>query len=190
MRVILKNLLPIFAFALLILISPTAIAQSPQDPQPDGPPPNGPPPNAVDLIPRLNLTQDQIRSIRIIQRDGKDERAALGMRLREANRALDMALDADILDENLIQQRIQELSTAQSAQLRHRIQTEIRIRRVLTPEQLVTLRDLKLKAGDVIRARQNERRPNRPAADSFRPNQRNGVAPLNRPNQSIRRPRP
>lgn len=190
MKALLKKLLPIFAFALLISISASAIAQSPQDPQPDGPPPNSPPPNVVDLIPRLNLTQDQIRSIRMIQRDSKDARTALGMRLREANRELDMALDADVLDENLIQQKIQELSIAQAAQLRHRVQTEIRIRRVLTQEQLATLRDLKIKAGDVIRQRQEERRPNRPDVNTFRPNQRNGVAPINRPNQSIRPPRP
>ena len=190
MKVLLKKLLPIFAFALLVSISASAIAQNPQDSPPNDQPPNGPPRNMVDLIPRLNLTQDQIQRIRMIQRDTKDERAAIGMRLREANRALDVALDADVLDENLIQQRIQEFSTAQAAQLRHRIQTEVRIRRVLTQEQLVTLRDLKLKAGDVIRARQDERRPNRPAADGFRPNQRNGVAPVYRPNQSIRPPRP
>lgn len=187
MKALLKNILPIFAFALVLSFSATAIAQSPQDPQPDAPPPNGPPPNVVDLIPRLNLTQDQIQRIRMIQRDGKEERSVLGLRLREANRALDIALDEDVLDENVIQQRIQDLSIAQAAQLRHRVQTEIRIRRVLTQEQLATLRVLK---GDAIRQRQEERRPNRPAVDSFRQNQRNGMAPINRPNQSIRPPRP
>ena len=59
-----------------------------------------------------------------------------------ASSALDQALDTD--DENLIEQRINEVATAQAAQLRMRIHTEMMIRRELTSEQLATLRGLGL----------------------------------------------
>ena len=40
--------------------------------------------------------------------------------------------------ENLIEQRLNELAAAQTAQMRMRIQTEMKIRRELRPEQLAT----------------------------------------------------
>jgi len=126
----------------------------------------------------------------MIQRDTKDERAAIGLRLREANRALEDALDAETIDDNVIEQRMQAVSVAQAAQLRLRIQTEVRIKRVLNPEQLAFWRDLRLKAADVLRGRKDNPRPLRPGANSLRPNQRNGIAPLDPQNQPVRNPRP
>ncbi len=182
MRSIVRKTLP--SFALLLLITLTALAQDPQANQP--PPPGGGP----DLLEQLRLTPEQRQRIRMIQRDTKDERAAIGLRLREANRALEDALDAETIDDNVIEQRMQAVSIAQAAQLRLRIQTEVRIKRVLNPEQLAFWRDLRLKAADVLRGRQDNPRPLRPGANGLRPNQRNGIAPLDRENQPVRNPRP
>ena len=94
----------------------------------------------------------------------KDERQLANRRLREANLALDQALDAEPPDENLIEQRINELTTAQAAQMRMRIHTEMKIRRVLRPEQLATLRRLRLQVRDVMapqRMNNPRRRPPR-----------------------------
>lgn len=182
MNVIVRMTLPIIVAALFVVAATNVSAQSPQEqPSPVG---------AADLIPDLHLTPDQLQRIRQIQRETKDERAAIGQRLRESNRALEDALDAETLDESLIEQRMQAVATAQSAQMRMRIQTEVRIRRVLNPEQLAIWRELRLKAGDV-RRRPQINRPLRPGINGLRPNQRNGVAPLNqRRNDPMRTPRP
>ena len=185
MRSIVRQLLPISA--LLVLTTLTVLAQSPQDPQPNTPPAGAGP----DILEQLHLTPDQAQRIRQIQRQTREERAAIGDRLRESNRALEDALYAPTLDETLIEQRMQAVATAQSAQLRMRIQTEMRIRKILNPDQLAVWSDLRLKAGDVIRNRQENGRPIRPGAEGLRPNQRNGIAPLEpRRNEPIRTPRP
>jgi Spy/CpxP family protein refolding chaperone len=88
-------------------------------------------------------------------------------RVREANVALDQALDAEPSDENLIEQRINELASAQAAQLRMRIHTEMRIRRVLRPEQIATLRRLRLQVRDVMNPQRMNNRV--PPNQGFRP---------------------
>jgi Spy/CpxP family protein refolding chaperone len=182
MRSIVRITLPVMA--LIFSVALMTYGQSPQDPQSNAPSAQ----DAPDLLGRLRLTPDQLQRIRLIQRDTKDERAAIGQRLREANRALEETLDSDNLDDNLIEQRMQAVNAAQNAQMRLRIQTEIRIRRVLNAEQLATLREIRLRAGDIIRAQQN-RRPLRPGVEGARPNQPNGIAPLRR-NDPLRNPRP
>jgi len=181
MKASVRLILPIIA----VLLGATVVirAQSPQD-SPQSVPPAQPP----DVSEQLRLTPEQVRRIREIQRDTKDERQAIGIRMRQSNRALQDALDADVLDENLVEQRLQDFAAAQTAQLRLRIQTELKIRRLLNPTQLARWRDLRLQAGDVMRAQDGNRRPNRPGADALRPNNRNGLAP--RPNQQLRNPRP
>ncbi|HVF22520.1 MAG TPA: periplasmic heavy metal sensor [Pyrinomonadaceae bacterium] len=113
----------------------------------------------TDPIEQLRLTPDQRQAIRRIMAESRDERQSTNGRLREANVALDQALDAEPTDENLVEQRINELATAQAAQLRMRIHTEMKIRRILRPEQLATLRRLRLQVRDVVNPqRRNNRR--------------------------------
>lgn len=115
---------------------------------------------APDPIEQLRLTPDQRQAIRQIVAESRDERQITNRRLREANVALDQALDAEPTDESVIEQRINDLATAQAAQLRMRIHTEMRIRRILRPEQLATLRRLRLQLRDVMSPqRLNPRRP-------------------------------
>jgi Spy/CpxP family protein refolding chaperone len=99
-----------------------------------------------DPIRQLNLTAEQVEKIRAIREQNKDERFALNQRLRRAQRALDDAIQADNSSEALIEQRAHELAEAQAAATRMRAITEIRIRRVLTPEQLTKLRALRQQA--------------------------------------------
>lgn len=122
----------------------------------------------VDPIEQLRLTPDQRQAIRQIVADNKDERQLTNRRVREANVALDEALDAEPTDENVIEQRINELNAAQAAQLRLRIHTEMRIRRVLRPEQIATLRRLRLQVRDVMNP-QRLNNPRVPANQGFRP---------------------
>ena len=166
--------LPVIA---LLLLGGPIVKVHAQDPPGEGPERR----EAPDLLGRLRLTPEQLQQIRQIQRDLKDERTAVGQRLRESNRALEDALDAESVDEQVIEQRIQAVNAAQNAQLRLRIQTEIRIRRVLNPDQLATLKEIRLRAGDIIRARQDRPllRPGTNGTNGLRP-QRNGMAPLRR----------
>ena len=166
---------------IVLILSAYSISYA-QDPQSN----SAPPQDAPDLLGRLRLSPDQIQRIRLIQRDTKDERATIQQRLREANRALEESLDAENVDESVIDQRMQEVNAAQNAQLRLRIQTEIRIRRILNPEQRAMLKDIRVRASDLIRAQQ-DRRALRPEANGLRPNP-NGVLP--RRNDPLRNPRP
>jgi Spy/CpxP family protein refolding chaperone len=139
-------------FILLALLfstgSLTALAQEPAAPP-------------LDPIQQLNLTPEQRQRIRILVAQTRDERQLTNRHVREANIALDQALDAQPIDDNLIEQRVNELAAAQAAQIRMRIQMELRIRRLLHPEQLATLRRLRLQVRDVMDAQRpnNPRRP-------------------------------
>jgi Spy/CpxP family protein refolding chaperone len=132
-----------------------------------------PPPPPSDPIQQLNLSPEQRQQIRRLMAETQQERQTTNSRLREANAALDRALDADPIDETVIEQRINEVSAAQTAQTRMRAHMELRFRRLLYPEQLATLRRLKLQIRDVMAPqRQNNPNPRRPNVDAFRPNPR------------------
>jgi len=133
---------------------------------------------APDPIEQLHLTPEQRQRIRMIVNQTKEERQLTSVRVRQANIALDQALDAEPIDETLVEQRVAELAAAQTAQLRMRIQMEMRIRRELSSEQLATLRRLRLQVRDVMGA---QRPLNQQRAPGTQPNQRNGVAPLPTP---------
>jgi Spy/CpxP family protein refolding chaperone len=137
------------------------------------------PPIAVeDPIAQLRLTPEQRQRIRMILEETKAERQMTNRRVREANVALDQALDAEPIDDNLIEQRINDLAAAQAVQTRMRIHLEMRIRRELRPEQLATLRRLRLQVRDVMGGQQAPNRLNtRPGREALRPNQRNTIRP-------------
>lgn len=107
-------------------------------------------PPTPDPIEQLRLTPEQRQRVRMIFEENKTERQSINRRLREANVALDQALDAEPTDEAVIDQRLNELATAQAAQMRMRIYTELKIRRELRPEQLAILRRLRLQAKDFV----------------------------------------
>ena len=124
--------------------------------------------SAQDPIQQLRLTPEQRQRIRSILQENKDGRQLTNRRLREANIALDQALDAEPVDENLIERRINELAAAQTAQIRMRIRMELSIRRELRPEQLALWRTLRLQLKDFAGAQ----RPlnDVPAGQNLRPN--------------------
>lgn len=149
----------IVSFVLLLMTATFTFAQ--QEPA-AAPAPAGP-----DPIEQLRLTPDQRQAIRQIVNENKDERQSTNRRVREANVALDQALDAEPADDNVIDQRINELAAAQAAQLRIRIHTEMRIRRILRPEQIATLRRLRLQLRDVMNPQRLNNRV--PPNQGFRP---------------------
>lgn len=100
----------------------------------------------VDPLRALNLSPDQLREIRAIREQNREEWRAVRLRLAEAHRALDEAVYADQINENLIEERAREVGAAQAAVARMRAITELKIRRVMTPEQLNTLRAMRQQA--------------------------------------------
>jgi len=133
---------------------------------------------------------EQRQKIRSIRESQREERALINQRLREANIALEQALDSDNPDDALIEQRLRDAAAAQAASMRMRIFTEVRIRRVLTQEQLATLRQLRLQARELNREQNQNQRPVR-QGNVLRPNQRNGIAPIFPRRDSVQRnPRP
>lgn len=98
--------------------------------------------NAAGLLRVLNLTPEQRARIGAIRRETEPQNRSLGARLRQARRALDEAIYAANPDEGMIEDRVRELGEVQSAVVRLRSLTELRIRRVLSPEQLDAFRRL------------------------------------------------
>jgi Spy/CpxP family protein refolding chaperone len=143
---------------------------------------------AGDPIRQLNLTPEQREQIRSIREQSKTERAALNERLREANRALEAELDVENPDEAVVEQRLRDLAAAQAGAMRMRILTEIRIRRVLTPEQRTLLRSLQQQAKDIRRERLLTSPDERQRQRALQ-NQRNGLGPLLPRRENPRRPR-
>jgi hypothetical protein len=180
MRINTAKLTPLVAVLLLMAASYTPAALA-QDQQPQAAP--------IDPIEQLHLMPEQRLRIRAIREETKHERAAINQRLREANFALEQALDAENPNEALLEQRLRDAAAAQAAVMRMRILTEVKIRRVLTQEQLITLRTLRLQARGLMRHQNQNPRTER-QRNILRPNQRNGVAPLFPRRNAVPRPRP
>lgn len=168
-----RSKLIIFALSLLLLLAaPLAVAPvSAQQPDQPNEATQGPP--VDDPIRELNLTPEQREQIRAIRQQNQEERVSINGQLRNANRALQEALDADNPDEPVIEQLLRQVAQFQGAQMRLRVLTEVRIRRVLTPEQRTLLRNFRLSR----QMRRNPQNPRRDALDNPRrfPNQRNGL---------------
>ncbi len=134
-----------------------------------------------DPIRQLNLTPEQREQIRSIRENNRAERVAIKDRLDEANRALKEALDSENPDEAIVEQRLREVSAAQTAVMRMRILTEIRVRRVLTAEQRKLLRELQQEALQSQRERRLDNAEQRQQRRDARPrglNQGNGLRPI------------
>jgi Spy/CpxP family protein refolding chaperone len=151
---------------LLVPQIPRARAQSAQQDAPQagqqegGRQPGRVPGNA--LMRRLNLTAEQRERLREIREQSESDARELTRRVRLARRALEEAIYADGLDESVIEQRARALTDAQAALLRLRMTTELKVRRVLTPEQLRAFRELRRQAQRRLRLQRRLRNGEQP----------------------------
>ena len=154
------------AAAALLLFACAAVAHA-QPPADDSQPP--PPEERArprreaagpDLVRALNLSPEQRTEIARIRREVAPQTMAANQRVRRARLALEEAVYAPAADEALIEQRAAEVAAAEGARARLRAQTELRIRRLLTPDQLNAFRELRLRA--LAEQRRLSRRPARP----------------------------
>jgi Spy/CpxP family protein refolding chaperone len=132
-----------------------------------------------NLVQRLNLTPEQRRQLREIRAQGEPEVRELTRRVRLARRALDEAIYSDAVQESLVDQRSRELSAAQTALVRLRAATELKVRRVLTAEQLRTFRELRREAArrQMLQRRLRGARHQQPPPGDAPPDE--GEPPLN-----------
>lgn len=143
-----RMLLTLLLATIVIVAAPSySTAQQPQTEGQQGAP-------SADPIRDLNLSPEQRERIRAIREQMRDERAAINQRLRETNRALEEDLDSDNPNDAVVEQRLRDVAEAQAASTRMRVMTEIKVRRVLTPEQSATLRTLRQNVRDYRRDRQ------------------------------------
>ena len=130
----------------------------------NGPPPEGPPDRQAaddgrpNLIKELALTPEQAQQIRRMNQARRPLMEDAGRRLREANRALDMAVYADTLNEEDVAAKLKEFQLAQAEVARLRFRGELELRKVLTPEQLTKFRELRARFGRGREIRRNRRR--------------------------------
>lgn len=141
--------LTLFALTLCLLAHGVGVrAQEPAAPPAQEQQQQGAPPRvrALNLMQRLNLSREQRLRLREIRQRSEPELRELARRLRLARRALDEAIYADTADEALIEQRSRELAAAQSALTLLRAASELKVRRVLSDEQLRLFRQLRQEA--------------------------------------------
>ena len=107
---------------------------------------------------RLNLTPEQLEQIKAIREQNKEEWRSVRQRIHQAQRSLDEAIYADHTDEAMVEARARDVAEAHSAMARMRALMELKIRRVLTQEQLNTLRTLRQQRAAEREQRMQERR--------------------------------
>ena len=102
-------------------------------------------PQRPQLLRELGLSPDQVRQIKMINGENREKIREANFRLHEARKNLDAAIYADNADAALFETRLREFQIAQAEVIKIRAVTELAIRKILTPEQLVRFRELRSK---------------------------------------------
>lgn len=162
--------------AALTLVSVTAgLAQDVTSPEAKSQPTSNMPPDArPNLFAQLGLARPQIQQIRRLNMERKPLMEAAQLRFREANRSLDEAIYADQVDDAVVQDRLKDVQLAQADVAKVRYISEVAIRKILTPEQVIRFRELRQKF-EQTRQTFETRRPkdNQRPGDPVRPVQNN-----------------
>lgn len=114
-----------------------------------------------NLFRELGLTKEQRDQIRELRMSDREEVFAAQQKLREANKALDIAIYADSLNEQMIELRISERNQAQAEVNRLKTMSELNLRKLLTPEQLSKFREIR----EMYAKRQEEMKTRREARE-------------------------
>jgi Spy/CpxP family protein refolding chaperone len=127
--------------------TPAVDSQQEQTPQPNQ--------GQLELVRALNLTPEQRARIAQIRQETEEQSRQITVRLRRARRALEQAIYAEHADDAVIQQRTKDVADAEAARVQMRSDAELKVRRVLTPEQFATFRVLRRQA-QITRQRQQQ----------------------------------
>ncbi len=105
----------------------------------------------------LGLTPEQMQALRRINAERKPSEMSARRRFQDANRALNMAIYSDTVDQAEFQTRLSEFQAAQAELARIKFTNELAVRRLLTPDQLVKFRDLRRRFAEGRGRRANDR---------------------------------
>lgn len=127
-----------------------------------------------NLLQELGLSPEQIDAVRRINQQRKPAEQAARRRFQDAQRALNMAIYGESVDDADVQAKLSEFQAAQSELARIKFTNELAVRRVLTPDQLIKFRELRRRFAEAREEFQNRPRGDRP----LRPFRR-GLPPVN-----------
>jgi Spy/CpxP family protein refolding chaperone len=172
---LLSPVLTIFVWA--IVLSASAFGQ-------DGPPPmdgQRPPNERPDILAQLGLSPEQVQQFRKLNLVHRPLMNEAQQRVREATKDLDMAIYADVVNDDAVREKLKAFQAAHAEVNRLRFANELAIRKILTLEQLQRFREFRRRMAD---ARQNQRQGDGPAMNR---RQRRKLPPVQNRDQ-VRRP--
>ena len=149
-----------------------------QDTTDAGDPEQPPAQERPNLMRALGLRPEQVQQFRRLNQVWRPKRQAAAMQLRLANRDLDQAIYADVLDESLVRARLLAFQDAQKEVAQLRFEEELSIRNILDPQQLQRFRELRRRFAENRQQRQDRRQgdqvgPRRQDRPGQLPNPRN-----------------
>ncbi|MEO8573297.1 MAG: periplasmic heavy metal sensor [Pyrinomonadaceae bacterium] len=133
----------------------------------EGPPPgDGPKDERGDerrpnLLAELGLSADQLQQIGRMNQERRPHIREARRRMGDAARNLDMAIYADVVNDADVKSRLKEFQVAEAELSRLRFESELAVRKLLTPEQLVRFRELRRQFTEERRKNGPERRRQR-----------------------------
>ena len=155
------NLLTLIFVGLLLTVSFRAAKAQDETAPTDAPVQNFNKKPRPNLLAELELSPEQIRQIRRINREKQPLLREAQQRLGDAKRSLDQAIYADTVDESDIQTKLKAVHMAQAEVFKIRSTTEFAVRKILNPEQLVKFREVRQRFMQTIENRQNQPRNRR-----------------------------
>ncbi|HYX28089.1 MAG TPA: periplasmic heavy metal sensor [Pyrinomonadaceae bacterium] len=102
----------------------------------------------------LNFTPEQQQQWRQINREFRPQEIAAAAKLRDAQMALNAAMESPTPNEELIKQRAKDLADARSAAIQLQALRQARVLQILTPEQRVKLKEIRQQAQALKREQQ------------------------------------
>jgi Spy/CpxP family protein refolding chaperone len=143
-------------FTAILLATPTTtsgqVGPPPHDPMNDARPPDD---NRPNLLAELGLSPEQVQQIRRMNQERRPAMQEAQRRMREANRNLDLAIYGETVSDADFQAKLKEFHAAQAELSRLRFESELSVRKVLTPDQLVRFREIRRRFAE--ERQQNER---------------------------------
>lgn len=155
------NILTLIFVGLLLTVSFRAVKAQDETAPPDATVQNFNKKPRPNLLAELELSQEQIRQIRRLNREKQPLLREAQQRLGEAKRNLDQAIYADTVDESDVQSKLKEVQIIQAEVFKIRSTTEFAVRKILTVGQLVKFREVRQRFMQTIEERQNQPRNRR-----------------------------
>lgn len=139
---------------------PRALAQEP--PRPDDAVHDDPKQQRPNLFAELGLSPDQVQQIRRLNQERRPRMQQARRRMFEAQRNLDMAIYGDSMSDSDFNAQLKEFQAAEAELSKLRFESELEVRRVLTPEQLVRFREMRRRFAEARNQNQQRRQDRRP----------------------------